>query len=152
MLGIYDSSSAHMVCQEGANCAIYALLSLHHGWRHASVMVFAGDCYLLASIACRFSKRERRLCSNERPLADLARRASHDQQGTVTYVPNGGHWINTKINSGHSGTEIETFRCRALAQRLLTVTKGSFPASHLCEFGFDCVATRYRPKWQHRVG
>jgi len=42
-------------------------------------------------------------------------------------------------------------RRRAATQRLLTVTKGSFPASHLCEFGFDCVATRYRPKRQHRV-
>jgi hypothetical protein len=47
---------------------------------------------------------------------------------------------------------MELSLCGALGQRLLTVTKGSFPASHLCEFGFDCVATRYRPKRQHRVG
>ena len=59
-----------------------------------------------------------------------------DQQETATHVPNGGHWINAKITSGHSGTEIETFRCRALAQRLLSVVGVSFPVCHLCEFGY----------------
>ena len=60
-----------------------------------------------------------------------------DQQGTVTYVPNGGHWINTKINSGHSGTEIETFRCRALAQRKRSYLADRFPRAWLyfCDQG-----------------
>ena len=40
-----------------------------------------------------------------------------DQQGTVTFFLDNGHWIDAKIGSSRSTTEIETFRCQALSQR-----------------------------------
>ena len=47
--------------------------------------------------------------------------ALYDQQGTVTFFLDNGHWIDAKIGSSRSTTEIETFRCQALSQRLLPV-------------------------------
>jgi len=33
------------------------------------------------------------------------------------FVLNDGHWLDTKINSGHSGNEIALSLCGALVQR-----------------------------------
>jgi hypothetical protein len=51
-----------------------------------------------------------------------------DQQESATFVLDGGHWIDAKIRSGHSGTEMELSLCGALAQRNPTATNGGLPA------------------------
>ena len=61
----------------------------------------------------------------------LVRRYSgYDQQETVTFVFNGGHWIDVKISSSRSTSGVETFRCQALAQR-----KPTF--SHIGPMGYS---------------
>ena len=49
-----------------------------------------------------------------------------DHNPTATFVLNGGHWIDAKINSGHSRTEIALSLCGALVQRVRSFRNGSF--------------------------
>ena len=50
--------------------------------------------------------------------------ALYDQQETATIVLDTGHRLDEKAGSSQSRSEIETFRCQALAQRFPTATKG----------------------------
>ena len=58
------------------------------------------------------------------------RGSASDQQGTTTFVLDTSRRLDAKISSSRSTSEIETFRCQALAQRNQTATKGSFLKSN----------------------
>lgn len=45
-----------------------------------------------------------------------------DQQETATFVLNDGHWIDAKLGSSHSMSEMESFLYGTLVQRILSIS------------------------------